>query len=178
MVDLSTPCHAARSDIRTGPLAMMVRHRFSSVGERSLPASPSTVGETSQVAAGLRRRNHLHVVLSPRRARSASDFTGGRAGTAQASIAASMSESVIRDLPPHLATGEASGAKLAGQVLSAAHEASWRTPFGSSRGEAQFVPSDLMGRVASVKVSTCSPAASDEWASLYMALCLSIASRA
>ena len=53
-----------------------------------------------------------------------------------------------------------------------------RTPFGSSRGEAQFVPSDLMGRVASVNVSTCSPAASDEWASLYMALCLSIASRA
>ena len=39
MVDLSTPCHAARSDIRTGPLAMMVRNRFSSVGERSLPVA-------------------------------------------------------------------------------------------------------------------------------------------
>ena len=53
-----------------------------------------------------------------------------------------------------------------------------RTPFGSSCGEAGFVPSDLMGRVASVKVSTCSPAASDEWASLFMALCLSIVFRA
>jgi hypothetical protein len=45
-----------------------------------------------------------------------------------------------------------------------------RTPFGSSCDEAKFVPSDLMGRVASVKVSTCSPAASDEWASLFMAI--------
>ena len=43
-----------------------------------------------------------------------------------------------------------------------------RTSFGSSCDEAKFVPCDLMGRVASVKVSTCSPAASDEWAGLFI----------
>src|SRR6478752_3530208 len=53
-----------------------------------------------------------------------------------------------------------------------------RTPSGSSRDEAKFVRSDLIGRVASVKVSTGSPAASDKCASPSTALSVSIAPRA
>ena len=50
-----------------------------------------------------------------------------------------------------------------------------RTPFGSSCDEAKFVPSDLIGWGASVKVSTGSLAASDKCASPFTALSVSIA---
>ena len=66
------------------------------------------------------------------------------------------------------------------EELSAFNRLSWPTPPNCCmmHSEVALHFTHLVGRVASVKVSTCSPAASDEWASLYMALCLSIASRA
>ncbi len=53
-----------------------------------------------------------------------------------------------------------------------------RIPFGSSCDEARFVPSDLIRRVASFKVSTGSLAVSDKCATPFTALSVSIASRA